>query len=68
MSRIVLTDKKVARLKSAPPNKRCDVLDALMPNLSVRVTDTGSKAFIFRTRLFPDKPFPSRRYLEKLAQ
>ena len=60
MSRLILTDKKLVRLKNAKPKTRCDVLDALMPNLSVRVTDTGSKAFIFRIR-YPGKLFPSRR-------
>jgi hypothetical protein len=46
--RIVLTDKTIARFKPATSGTRCDVLDALVPNLSVRVTDTGSEAFVFR--------------------
>ena len=66
MSRVVLTDKKVARLKPAKPGTRQDYLDALMPNLLVRVTDTGSKAFVFRTR-YPGKPYPSRRVLGKVG-
>ena len=37
-----------------------------MPNLSVRVTDTGSKAFIFCTR-YPGKLFPSQRVLGKVG-
>jgi hypothetical protein len=43
----VLTDKKIGRLKPAKPDTRYDVLDALVPNLLVRVTDTGSKAFVW---------------------
>jgi integrase len=66
MSRIVLTDKKIVRLKPAKSGERYDLLDALMPNLAVRVTDTGSKAFVFRTR-YPGKPFPSRRVLGKVG-
>lgn len=66
MSRVVLTDKKIARLKPAKPGSRYDVLDALMPNLLVRVTDTGSRAFVFRTR-YPGKPFSSRRVLGKVG-
>jgi integrase len=66
LSRIVLTDNKIARLKPAKPGTRYDVLDALMPNLLVRVTDTGSKAFVFRTR-YPGKRNPSRRVLGKVG-
>ena len=66
MSRLILTDKKLLRLKNAKPKTRYDVLDALMPNLSVRVTDTGSKAFIFRAR-YPGKSFPDRRVLGKVG-
>jgi hypothetical protein len=66
MSRVVLTDKKVARLKPAKPGARYDLLDALVPNLLVRVTDTGSKAFVLRTR-YPGKPYPDRRVLGKVG-
>ena len=64
--RVVLTDKKVARLKPAKRGQRYDVLDALVPNLLVRVTDTGSKAFVFRTR-FPGSRNPKRRVLGKVG-
>jgi integrase len=66
MSRVVLTDKKVTRLKPAKPGTRYDVRDALVPNLLVRVTDKGSKAFVFRTR-YPGKPYPSRRVIGKVG-
>ena len=73
INRVVLTDKKVASLKPARPGKRYDILDALMPNLLLRVTETGHKTFMFRAR-FPGKvnprtgqPSPSRRELGKVG-
>ena len=66
MSRVVLTDSKVVRLKPAKPGTRYDVLDALVPNLLVRVTDTGSKAFVFRTRFLGSRN-PLRRVLGKVG-
>lgn len=64
MARVKLTDKKLAALKPARPGTRRDYLDALMPGLLVRVTDKGSKTWMFRTR-FPGSSNPSRRELGK---
>jgi hypothetical protein len=66
MNRVVLTEKKIARLRAAAPGTSYDLADALVPLLCVRVTDTGSKAFIFRSR-FPNKPYSSRRVLGKVG-
>jgi integrase len=69
MPRIVLTDNKVRALRPAKAGRRYDVLDALMPGLLLRVTDKGSKSFMFRAR-FPGAPAnrsgrtnPARRLL-----
>jgi integrase len=55
--RVFLTDKKVRRLRPAKKGERYDVLDALMPNLLVRVTETGHRSWMFRAR-FPGKVNP----------
>jgi integrase len=64
--RVVLTDKKLAALKSAPPGTRRDYLDALVPGLLVRVTDKGSKTFMLRAR-FPGARNFARRALGKVG-
>lgn len=43
--RATLTDVAVKRLPRAPQGKRYDVWDALVPGLSVRVTDRGVKSW-----------------------
>jgi integrase len=65
LARVVLTDKKIAALRRAKPGERYDVLDALMPNLLVRVTDKGSKSFMFRARF--GKTNPARRLLGQVG-
>jgi integrase len=57
VARVVLTDKKLRALRPAKPGERYDVLDALVPGLLVRVTETGSKTFMFRAR-FPGRVNP----------
>jgi hypothetical protein len=57
MARIVLTDKKLRALRPAKKGKRYDVVDALMPNLLVRVTESGHRSFMFRAR-FPGRVNP----------
>jgi integrase len=49
--RETLTDVKVKRLKAAPPGKRYDVWDALVPGLSIRVTDRAQKSWTIVGRL-----------------
>jgi integrase len=48
----VLTDKAVQALKPAPAEQRYNAHDALVPGLSVRVTDRGHKTFVLGAR-FP---------------
>lgn len=43
--RAVLTDVAVKRLPGAPQGKRYDVWDALVPGLSIRVTDRAQKSW-----------------------
>jgi integrase len=64
--RVVLTDARVRALKKAKLGSRYDVLDALVPGLAVRVTDTGNKTFMFRTR-YPGAEHSSRRALGKVG-
>src|SRR5262249_52197805 len=59
--RVVLTNSKIAALRPAQRGARYDVADALVPNLSVRVTDSGHKSFMFRHRF--GKAHASRRLL-----
>lgn len=62
--RLNLTPTKVAGLKPAKPGQRYQVMDALVPGFGVRVTETGSRTFILRTR-FPGSESPSRREIGK---
>ena len=63
LRRVVLTDKNVVALKPVK-GKRVDVYDALMPKLLLRVTDSGSKTYMFRA-YFPGVKGASRRELGK---
>jgi len=60
MPRKVLTDRKLQSLKAAPKASRYQIMDTLVPGFGVRVTDKGSKTFIFQTR-FPGPPNPVLR-------
>jgi hypothetical protein len=62
MSKQRLTDRSVTTLKPAPAGQRYEVGDAIMPGLIVRVTDTGQRTFMLKTR-FPGSPHPTRRAL-----
>jgi integrase len=46
-----LTDAKIKALQPAKPNQRYEVQDALLPGLSVRVTDKGHKTLALRVRI-----------------
>ncbi|MDB5617478.1 site-specific integrase [Tardiphaga sp.] len=62
--RVTLTPTKIGGLKAAKPGQRYQVMDAMVPGFGVRVTDTGSRTFILRTR-FPGSESPSRREIGK---
>jgi integrase len=62
--RVALTPTKISGLKPAPEGQRYQVMDALVPGFGIRVTDTGNRTFILRTR-YPDQDSPSRRELGK---
>ncbi len=64
--RVNLTPTKVAGLKPAPPGQRYQVMDALVPGFGIRVTDSGSRTFILRTR-FPGSDSASRREIGKVG-
>src|SRR5437879_1379576 len=60
MARVSLTDARIRALKPAPSNRRYEVLDAIVPGLIVRVTDTGKRTLMLKTR-FPGSRHPTRR-------
>jgi hypothetical protein len=62
MAKRVLNDRTIKALKPAKPGKRAEVFDALVPGLSVRVTDKGAKTFMLVTR-YPGSSNPARRAL-----
>jgi integrase len=55
-----LTPTLINGLKPAPEGKRYQIMDAQVPGFGVRVTDTGNRSFILRTR-YPGSASPSRR-------
>jgi integrase len=60
MSRVSLTDTRIRALKPAQADQRYEVLDAIVPGLIVRVTDTGKRTLMLKTR-FPGSRHPTRR-------
>lgn len=62
--RITLTPTKISGLKPAKKGRRYQVMDAMVPGFGVRVTETGSRTFILRTR-YPGSESPSRREIGK---
>ena len=62
MSPRTLTEPFIKALKPAPAGQRYAIADALVPGLKVRVTDKGSKSFIFWRR-FGGAPNPAARAL-----
>jgi integrase len=61
-----LTPTLITGLKPAPDGQRYQVMDAQVPGFGVRVTDTGNKTFILRTR-FPGSANPTRREIGSCA-
>src|SRR5450631_2213975 len=55
-----LTPTKISGLKPAPEGHRYQVMDTEVSGFGVRVTDTGHRTFILRTR-YPGSSSPSRR-------
>jgi integrase len=63
VSRQNLTERFVNSRRHAPPGKRDDYPDAIVPGLALRVTDRGHKSFVLVTR-YPSNPIhPTRRAL-----
>jgi integrase len=46
MAKRTLNDRIIKSLKPAKPGKRVEIFDAIVPGLSVRVTETGHKSFM----------------------
>jgi integrase len=67
VSKKTLTDRALKALKPAPPGKRYDVMDAIVPGLGVRVTPQGTRTFILVTR-YPGARNPTRRELGKYGE
>jgi integrase len=61
-----LTPTLISGLKPAPDGTRYQVMDAQVPGFGVRVTDTGNRTFILRTR-YPGTSSPSRREIGNCA-
>src|SRR5262245_66622125 len=59
---IRLSTRRLDALKPAPLGKRYQIMDELVPGFGIRVTDTGQKTFILRTR-FPGSTNLTRRAL-----
>lgn len=58
--KVRLTDQLVRNLKAAAKGKRYEVRDTDAPGLIVRVTETGTKTYMLKTR-FPGSTNPTRR-------
>jgi len=61
-----LTPTLISGLKPASEGTRYQVMDAQVPGFGVRVTDTGNRTFILRTR-YPGSSGPSRREIGNCA-
>jgi integrase len=61
-----LTPTLIKGLKPASDGSRYQIMDAQVPGFGVRVTDTGNRTFILRTR-YPGSSSPSRREIGNCA-
>jgi integrase len=61
-----LTPTLIRGLKPAPQGTRYQIMDAQVPGFGVRVTDTGNRTFILRTR-YPGRASPGRREIGNCA-
>jgi integrase len=57
-----LSTRRIDALKPAPTGKRYQLMDEMVPGFGIRVTDTGQRTFILRTR-FPGSTNLNRRAL-----
>src|SRR3984885_313830 len=62
MMSLTLTDRKLRALKPAPKGGRYEVHGSVIRGLRVRVSDQGSRIFVFRPR-YPGSTNPTRRTL-----
>jgi integrase len=68
MTRRALTDRTIKALKPAAKGKRYIVSDSVVPGMGVRVTDTGSKSYVFVAR-YPSAPkHPAPRALAEVGE
>ena len=61
-----LTPTLISGLKPAAKGTRYQIMDAQVPGFGVRVTNTGNRTFILRTR-YPGSSTPSRREIGNCA-
>jgi integrase len=62
MAKQNLTDRKLKTLKAAPEGQRLEIMDQVIAGFGVRVSDTGLRSFILKTR-YPGSRHPTRRTL-----
>lgn len=62
--RVTLTPTKIRGLKPAKKGQRYQIMDAVVAGFGVRVTESGNRTFILRTR-YPGSDSPSRREIGK---
>jgi integrase len=62
MAKVNLTDRKVQSLKPAAAGGRRELLDSVVSGFGVRVTDSGARTWILKTR-YPGSTNPTRRAL-----
>jgi integrase len=60
--RKILTDRACKALKAAKAGARYEIMDGVVPNMAIRVTDSGAKSFVLIAR-FPGSDNPTRRAL-----
>jgi integrase len=60
--RKTLTDRACKALKAATAGTRYEIMDGVVPNMAIRVTDKGAKSFVLVAR-FPGSDNPTRRAL-----
>jgi hypothetical protein len=68
MAKVLLTEKFIqSKQRVPPPGKRAEFNDALVPGLSLRVSDRGHRSFVLIAR-FPSHPsHPTRRTIAQVG-
>src|SRR5262249_61074733 len=67
MARKTLNDRMLKSLRPAPAGKRYERMDAVVPGLGVRVTESGQRPFILIAR-YPGSRNPTRREVGKYGE